>query len=84
MAWGNKQARTLRLNESVAYSVSRLEKYWARSGSFYLLPNLYGDPSRLMLVMLSNGFKTKLLREEPNWRVFISYCNKIARETEAA
>jgi len=82
--WRTKQATTLTFSESVAYSVSRLEKYWARSGSFYLLPNLYGDPSKLMLVMLSNGFKTKLLHDEPSWRVFTDYCDNIARKTEAA
>ena len=82
--WRTKQATTLTFSESVTYSVSRLEKYWARSGSFYLLPNLYGDPSKLMLVMLSNGFKTKLLHDEPSWRVFTDYCDNIARKTEAA
>ena len=29
-----KQATTLTFNEYIAYSVSGLEKYWARSGSF--------------------------------------------------
>ncbi|MGA0436272.1 MAG: hypothetical protein ACO3PO_01785 [Limisphaerales bacterium] len=82
--WRTEKADTIKFDEKTSFSVSKLEKFWARSGSFYLLPNLYGDPSRLMLVMLSNGFKTKLLHDEPSWRVFINYCDKIARKTETA
>ena len=81
--WRTKQATTLTFNESVAYSVSRLEKYWARSGSFYLLPNLYGDPSKLMLVMLSERFKADLLAQEPSWSLFTDWSEKHSRKTAA-
>ena len=81
--WRTKQATTLTFSESVAYSVSRLEKYWARSGSFYLLPNLYGDPSKLMLVMLSERFKTALLAQEPTWSLFTDWSEKHSRKTAA-
>ena len=81
--WRTKQATTLTFSESVAYSVSRLEKYWARSGSFYLLPNLYGDPSKLMLVMLSERFKANLLAQEPSWSLFTDWSEKHSRKTAA-
>ena len=81
--WRTKQATTLTFSESVAYSVSRLEKYWARSGSFYLLPNLYGDPSKLMLVMLSERFKADLLAQEPSWSLFTDWSEKHSRKTAA-
>ena len=78
-----KQATTLTFNESIFYSVSRLEKYWARSGSFYLLPNLYDDPSKLMLVMLSERFKADLLPQEPSWSLFTDLSEKHSRKTAA-
>ena len=81
--WRTKQATTLRFNERITYSVSRLEKYWARSGSFYLLPNLYGDPSKLMLVMLSERFKADLLAQEPSWSLFTDWSEKHSRKTAA-
>ena len=81
--WRTKQATALRFNESITYSVSRLEKYWARSGSFYLLPNLYGDPSKLMLVMLSERFKADLLAQEPSWSLFTDWSEKHSRRTAA-
>ena len=76
--WRTKNAGTIKF-KTIDYTVSRLEKYWITSGHFYALPNLYGNPKKLMLVMMSEGFKTKLLQTESEWQTFIDWCDQHAR-----